>query len=52
MNPLFLQTRFKVEAPCTDDWPAEFAIITAYATTAETWTNERNAVKNRPGRDV
>ena len=47
MNPLFLETQFKVEAPGMDDWPAEFAIITAYATTGETWTDERNAEADR-----
>ena len=42
MNPLFLETHFKTSASATSDWPAQFSIITAYATTGETWTPAEN----------
>ena len=41
MEPAYFETRFLVEEPVAH-WPDEFAIITAYATTGETWTREEN----------
>ncbi len=41
MHAAYYETRFNAEEPI-DDWPAEFAIITAYATTGEQWTDEQN----------
>jgi len=37
----YFDTRFKDIATATD-FPARFGIITAYATTGETWTDEQN----------
>ena len=42
MNALYFRTHFRTEEP-TDDWPGEFAIITACATTGECWPAERTA---------
>lgn len=41
MNPVYFETLFAVAAP-PSDWPAAFAIITAYATTGEEWNEEEN----------
>lgn len=41
MNAIYFETYFRTEEP-VQDWPSEFAIITAYATTGEEWTAERN----------
>lgn len=41
MHPAYLETRFRTAVPF-DVQPVEFAIITAYATTGETWTPEEN----------
>jgi len=41
VNAVYFATHFLIEEPVAD-WPAEFAIITAYATTGEDWTPERN----------
>lgn len=41
MNPIYKDTKFYVQEK-TKDWPEEFAIITAYATTGEEWTNSEN----------
>jgi len=38
----YLETRFRTELPI-DDWPIEFVIISANATTGNTWTSDRNA---------
>lgn len=40
-HPAYLETRFRQEKTILD-WPEEFAIITAFATTGETWTVEQN----------
>jgi type I restriction enzyme M protein len=42
MHPAYAETHFCSPQPLTDV-PAEFAIITGYATTGETWTDEQNA---------
>ena len=41
MNPIYLNTYFLVEDEISD-WPDEFAIITAYATTGEAWSDQQN----------
>lgn len=40
-HPAYLETRFRQELAFSD-WPEKFAIITAFATTGETWTAEQN----------
>ena len=42
MSPAYFETHFQVEGSNTD-WPSEFAIVTAYNTTGETWSPERNS---------
>ena len=37
MNPAYFETRFRTTNPIAG-WPAEFVIISAFATTGETWT--------------
>ena len=46
MNPVYFETRFLKELHF-QDWPPEFVIITAYATTGEDWTPERNRDADR-----
>ena len=41
MPVAYFETRFSRES-VWDDWPSEFAILTAWATTGELWTDERN----------
>lgn len=43
IHPAYFRTHFRAEAPISD-WPSVFAIITAYATTGETWTAEENEI--------
>lgn len=45
MNPVYLETHFECLDEL-DDWPVEFAIITAYATTGESWPDAKNQVVN------
>jgi hypothetical protein len=42
----YLETHFRQEQPFSN-WPEGFAIITAFATTGETWTAERNEAADR-----
>ncbi len=44
MNPIYFETHFLSDLK---DWPVTFAIITAYATTGETWTAEKNEAADR-----
>lgn len=46
MNPAYFETHFKRQMPW-EDWPPEFAIITAYATTGEVWTDSENKAADR-----
>ena len=46
MNPAYFETRFRTDGTIVR-WPAEFVIITAYATTGESWTAERNDSSGR-----
>ena len=44
MDPMpseYFETHFRCDDPA-GDWPAEFVIITAYATTGEDWPEEKN----------
>jgi hypothetical protein len=41
MNAVYFETCFWQEVVCSD-WPDEFAIISAYATTGEIWTAKQN----------
>jgi hypothetical protein len=43
MHPAYFQTRFRTDRP-VPSWPREFAIVTAWATTGETWPAEQNAL--------
>jgi hypothetical protein len=40
-HPSYFETHFRQEKQFSD-WPETFAIITAFATTGETWTAEQN----------
>ena len=46
LHPSYFETCFLQDAPFSD-WPEQFAIITAYATTGETWTAEQNESADR-----
>jgi hypothetical protein len=41
MHPAYPKTHF-IAADGPHDWPEQFAIITAYATTGEVWTDQQN----------
>jgi Protein of unknown function (DUF3293) len=41
MDPVYFETRFRINQSVTD-WPSEFAIISAFATTGQRWTTEQN----------
>lgn len=41
LHPAYFETHFAVDGPLTD-WPADFAIVTAWATTGENWTDAQN----------
>jgi len=42
MPPFYFETEFKLST-MVDDWPAEFVIVTAYATTGKHWAPKKNA---------
>jgi hypothetical protein len=46
MHPAYFETHFLVHE-AVSDWPPEFAIITAHATTGEVWTPEQNKAADR-----
>jgi hypothetical protein len=46
MNPAYFETRFEQQDSC-NEWPGNFAIITAFATTGQRWTADRNAAEDR-----
>ena len=46
MNPVYFETHFRTSAPAPD-WPPEFVIVTAYATTGERWTSAENEAADR-----
>ncbi|QKI88958.1 DUF3293 domain-containing protein [Thiomicrorhabdus xiamenensis] len=45
MNKIYLKTHFRSELK-KSDFPESFSIITAYATTGETWTEQENINAN------
>ncbi len=45
MDPTYFETHFKTPAEI-DEWPEQFAIVTAHATTGETWTDAENDAAN------
>jgi hypothetical protein len=46
MNSAYFETRFRPARPVAA-WPSEFVIISAFATTGESWTPEQNEVADR-----
>ncbi len=46
IHPAYLETHFRQHQPFSD-WPEEFAIITAFSTTGETWTKDQNESADR-----
>ena len=48
VNPVYFETHFRSPQPVTD-WPSEFVIVTAYATTGERWTSA-SAARPRPAK--
>jgi hypothetical protein len=46
VHPAYLETRF-ISRDGLDGWPEQFVIITAFATTGETWTDEQNEAADR-----
>jgi len=42
LHPAYFQTRFRQEVDKRTDWPEQFAIISAHATTGEQWSGEQN----------
>lgn len=46
MNPAYFETRFRIDRTVAR-WPAEFVIITAFATTGESWTPLQNETADR-----
>jgi hypothetical protein len=41
MHPAYFETRFRTPTP-VPSWPGAFAIVTAYATTGESWSDAEN----------
>jgi len=41
MDPVYFETRVRTSQPVTD-WPSEFVILSAFATTGESWTPHQN----------
>lgn len=46
MNPVYFETRFRLDGP-PPSWPAAFVIITAYATTGQSWAASVNKAADR-----
>ena len=42
LHPAYFGTRFRREGEDAPEWPEEFVIITAYATTGERWSDDKN----------
>jgi hypothetical protein len=45
-HPAYFQIAFRTDGP-VPQWPERFVIITAYATTGESWSEERNVEADR-----
>ena len=50
-NIPYYETRFRVKHP-KPDWPIEFVIISAYATTGESWTTHQNEAADSKLKDT
>jgi len=46
MNPVYFETRFRLDAQ-PPRWPDAFVIITAYATTGQSWAEDVNVAADR-----
>jgi hypothetical protein len=46
MHEAYRETHFRITEHA-DEWPQEFAIITGYATTGETWSDAENEAADR-----
>ena len=46
MNPAYFETRFRTAEPIAS-WPAEFVVLSAFATTGETWASHENENADR-----
>jgi hypothetical protein len=46
IDPVYFETRFRTSQPVTD-WPSEFVILSAFATTGESWTQQQNEHADR-----
>jgi len=46
MHPAYFETQFRTPE-LVEDWPQEFVIVTAYATTGTQWSSEQNAAADR-----
>jgi len=46
VNSVYFETHFRTPAPAPD-WPPEFIIVTAHATTGERWTSAENEAADR-----
>lgn len=46
MNPVYFETRFRLDC-APPNWPAAFVIITAYATTGQSWAASVNVAADR-----
>jgi hypothetical protein len=46
MHPAYLETRFRSEVPL-GVLPSQFVILSAYATTGEVWSEERNSLADQ-----
>ena len=50
-NIPYYETRFRVKHP-KPDWPIEFVILSAYATTGESWTTHQNEAADSKLKDT
>ena len=50
MHEAYFEVRFRTEV-APEAWPETFAVITAYETTGETWSDERNSDADRELRE-
>jgi hypothetical protein len=46
MNPVYFGTRFRTDQSVID-WPSEFVILSAFATTGQAWTPDQNEAADR-----
>lgn len=46
MHPAYFETRFRVDVMPVA-WPAQFVILSAWATTGQSWTRERNEIADQ-----